>query len=321
MEPTTQEIKPRVSPADFFLHLGIIVTLYISSVSLLSLLFQVINRALPDRLNQYYSGSGTQEGILMATAFLIIMFPLYIFLGWLYNRQLTVTPEKKQLGIRKWLTYFTLFIAGLTLAIDLAIVVFYFLNGEISTRFILKALSVIVVAGLIFAYYILDVLRSVENRKTIFRAFGAAAVILVVGSIVTSFAIIGTPQSQRKLRFDERRVNDLTNVQWQVISYWQRKNELPQSLQNLQDPITGYQAPNDPETNVAYEYRKTGDLSFEICANFATDSSSSGSKMPPSISYPDSNENSNWNHGVGRQCFNRTIDPDLYPKQQKTVTQ
>jgi hypothetical protein len=70
--------------------------------------------------------------------------------------------------------------------------------------------------------------------------------------------------------------------------------------------------PEDPQTNEAYEYKKTGSLSFEICANFNKASEAVGT---PSVVYPEyvGKVGENWQHEAGRACFTRTIDPELYP--------
>ncbi|MCC2630505.1 MAG: hypothetical protein K0S38_314 [Candidatus Paceibacter sp.] len=318
MENQTIE-RSRSTAGDFFLQLGIIVALYISSISLVGLLFQIINKAFPDKLNPYYYYNN--ESVLWFTAFLIIMFPLYLLLGWFYNKQLGQNPEKLQLTIRKWLVYLTLFLAGLALAIDLVTLVFYFLNGEITIRFILKVLSVLVVAGMIFGYYITDIRKGVEAHAKTFKTYAWIAIALVVVSIVVSFVVVGTPVNQRKVRFDDRRVSDLQGIQWQVISYWQTKEKLPASLADLANPIENYSVPVDPETGVPYTYQATGTTTFKLCATFAlpsqNDSNGRSIAMPV---YPDEGTaKDSWKHEAGNQCFERTIDPDRYPIYEKPM--
>jgi len=312
-----QQPRPRINPGDFFLHLGIIVALYISAISFVNLIFQIINKSFPDRLNAY-AGFFSKDAVLWATAFIIIMFPLYILLGWLYNKQLQVNPEKRQLGIRRWLVYLTLFLAGLALAIDLATLVYYFLNGEITTRFILKVLTVLVVAGIIFTYYLLDVWRPLESRGRLFRSFAFGAIILVLAGIVTSFIVVGSPVSQRKLRFDQQRVNDLAGLQSQITYYWQQKGELPKTLNDLKDPIMGNVVPIDPETDAQYKYQGTGPYSFKLCGTFNLPSEDGNRVNVPEMYYGDP-QGQNWKHTAGENCFERTIDPELFPPRNATV--
>ena len=118
-------IKPKVTPKDFFLWLGAMVALYVSVISLLTLYFQYINHLFPDALNYYvdpYSGA-----IRSAIASLIVITPLYIFLTRLLNKEIREHAEKKELWVRRWLIYITLFVAGITLAIDLIFLINTFL--------------------------------------------------------------------------------------------------------------------------------------------------------------------------------------------------
>jgi len=51
-------------------------------------------------------------------------------------------------------------------------------------------------------------------------------------------------------------------------------------------------------------------LSFDLCAIFKTESQNSGGNKAVPMVYPYYNQN--WDHGAGRVCFSRTIDPQLY---------
>jgi hypothetical protein len=310
MEPQTSVVeKVRTTPKDFFLHLGIIVALYVSAVSLINLLFGIVDILHPDALSYYYDPYST--AIRWSIASLVIFFPVYIFLGWLFNRELVVNPEKKSVGIRRWLTYFTLFITGLTIVIDLVVLLNSFLGGEISTRFVLKVLAVLVVAAFIFFYYILDLRRGAGSR--IFKGFAIGAIVLVLASLIGGFSVMGSPQTQRQIRFDNERESSLQSIQWQIINYWQQKQALPATLADLNDALSGYAVPTDPQTKASYEYAVVSKTSFKLCANFAQPSMKGMNSQSYPV-YPELGpENTNWQHEAGKACFTRTIDPDKYP--------
>jgi hypothetical protein len=150
------------------------------------------------------------------------------------------------------------------------------------------------------------------------KLFNYLIIGIVILAIVVGFFILGTPKSERLRRLDERRVSDLQSIQWQVINYWQTKNELPEGLSALEDSTTGVRSPVDPETGLIYEYKiiPEKDLTFELCANFKTDTSSSITKdsiSRPVMPYEIGSEAWNWQHPIGRFCFERTIDPEQYP--------
>jgi hypothetical protein len=74
---------------------------------------------------------------------------------------------------------------------------------------------------------------------------------------------------------------------------------------------TGYIIPVDPESGAAYEYHVTGELNFQVCAEFNIDSTSNGaSGRYPDYAFPGVT-GGNWNHGGGRVCFERVINPEV----------
>ncbi|HVS79479.1 MAG TPA: DUF5671 domain-containing protein, partial [Candidatus Paceibacterota bacterium] len=294
-------------------------TLYITAFSLLALLFQVINHAFPDALSAggYFGAYGNpySAAVRWSIASVVVTFPIFWFVSWELNREYAIAPEKKSLGVRRWLVYFTLFIAGITIMIDLIVLLNTFLGGEITARFVLKVLAVLLVAGLIFGYYIYDLKKYPSGPSKALRNFMLTATLIILASIAGGFAVMGSPMSQRNAQFDSRRVSDLMGIQSEIVSYWQRKGALPQNLDALNDPIASYAAPADPQTGASYEYKQTGALSFELCATFRTASNPAANEVPPM--YPGAS-NDVWTHGAGRQCFDRTIDPQLYPPVNQT---
>src|SRR3989344_4598948 len=165
------ENQAKTTARDFFLHLGSIVALYAVVIAFLNLLFSVINEAFP-QINQYYY----TPSISMPVAVLIIIFPLFILLSYMTYKGYEQDPSKKDLGIRKWLTYITLFVAGIVFAGDLVYVVFKFLDGQdFTSGFVLKALSILIVTGFVFGFYLQD-LRDKVSSKSHKKWTAAAAV-------------------------------------------------------------------------------------------------------------------------------------------------
>lgn len=307
-------MNTRITAKDFFLHLSVIALLYAGTVALLNILFRVINVAFP-QVNQYsYYGSSS---ISLPVATLVVVFPLFLFLANVLRKGYVSEPSLKEYPVRKWLIYITLFVAGAVLAGDLVVLIYQFLDGqELTTAFLLKVLSVFVVTGSIFGYYLDDLKdRLTGSRRTLWRV---VAVVLVVGSIVAGFSVLGTPQSQRMLRYDSQKVSDLQNIQWQLVNYWQQKGVLPASLSQLEDPISGFIAPLDPQSKKPYEYKKTGTMSFDLCAEFNKSLEGRNvSKGEISYPVPAGGLSDNWQHEAGLKCFSRSIDPELYPVRPK----
>ena len=319
------ETKIKTTPKDFFVFIGAMAALYASAVSLINLLFEIINASFPDPLSFNYDNFSS--GMRWSIASLIIVFPIYIFLSRFINKDLAANFLKKNLGVRKWLTYLTLFVAGVTIITDLILLINTFLGGEITARFAFKVLAVLIVAGTVFAYYLYDLKKDVGQKSNKMKLLAWVVSFAVLASIVGGFFIMGSPFTLRMKRFDERRVNDLQNIQYQIVNFYQRKGSLPNSLDELKDPIAGFNIPLDPDSAASYGYKKISDspvgeagLSFKLCADFSLASDSQiDSKymtrpMPVFLgdSY-DSYQNENWQHASGEQCFDRKIDKDLYP--------
>lgn len=155
--------KPYLNAREAFLYLLMFLTLYWSAFSFGQLLYQFINRAFPDPLQYSYGFDPTASTVRMATASLIIAFPVFLWIAWIINRAVTKDPDKRASKIRKWLTYLTLFIAAGIIIGDLIALVFNLLAGELTPRFLLKVLTVGGIAGAIFGYYLLELRKDEKS--------------------------------------------------------------------------------------------------------------------------------------------------------------
>jgi len=155
--------KPYLSAREAFMYLVMFLTLYISSIALGTLLFQYVNIWLPDPALGTYYYDGVNGTIRSATASLIITFPVFLYVSWLLTRAIKRDPEKRSSKVRKWLTYITLFVAAGVIIGDLITLVTNLLSGDLTLRFILKVLTVFVIAATIFGYYLWD-LRQEEKE-------------------------------------------------------------------------------------------------------------------------------------------------------------
>lgn len=158
MEPP----RIKTSPRDFFMHLLSIVMLYASAIAFSTLIFQYINLLIPDVIQgNYYGATDSIKGLARgALATLIVVFPAYIWIGWFLSKDYSKNPEKLNLRIRKWLLYFTLFVAAIVMVVDLVTLVRIFLEGGLTSSFLLKVLTVGFVAGSIFGYYLNDIKKN-----------------------------------------------------------------------------------------------------------------------------------------------------------------
>ncbi len=160
-QTNVQLTRVKAEPRDIFLHLLAIVTLYAAAISFLVLVFQLINLYVPDKLElqDYWRKDSIVSTMRWAIAALIVVYPVHIIATRFLNKAYAAKPEKRNLRIRKWLIYFTLFVAALIIIGDLVTLIYHFLEGELTLRFILKVLTVFFVTGSIFYYNFWDVRR------------------------------------------------------------------------------------------------------------------------------------------------------------------
>lgn len=156
--------KPYLSAKEAFLYLVLFTALYISAFNLGSLIFQFINKAFPDPASARWITETSSFRMRWSASVLIVAFPVYLYVSYLVNRAIKRDPVKQTSRVRKWLTYITLYIAAGALVGDLTTLVFNVLGGELTVRFILKFLTVGVIAGGIFLYY-LSGLRKEEQEQ------------------------------------------------------------------------------------------------------------------------------------------------------------
>lgn len=292
--------------------------LYGSAIALIRLLFDYINYVFPDSLSYYYDPY--QGSVSFEIATLIVLFPVFLLLMRAIRREIAKDSTRRDVWVRRWALYLTVFIAGLTIVGDLVTLIYYFLSGEdITIRFLLKVAVVLLVASGGFMHFLADIwgywIEYPQRARSV--GWGVGALILI--TIASGFLIIGTPWHARQARLDDRRVQDLQSLQSQILSFYQQKQALPTSLAQLMDPTLYYTVPVDPATGAEYEYKKTADLGFELCATFTLadtdDTVPTGISQRPTSApkaYGVTGDNG-WQHDAGHVCFVRTIDPDFFP--------
>lgn len=314
----------KTTPKDFFLWAGAMIALYLSVVAFITLLFEYINYVFPDA-NAYYADPFS-SAMRFSMAALIVLVPTTLVLLRLIRGTIVTEAGKAGIWVRRWALQLTIFVMTVTILIDLITLVNYFLNGEVTTRFILKVLVVLLVAGFVFMHFLADLKGYWISNPKKANWIGVAAALASLGAVVAGFFIVGTPMDARAIRYDMQKVSDLQSIQYQIVNYWQQKEELPATIDDLRDPISSFMIPVDPQTKADYRYEQTGELSFRLCATFNRNSQDlAGHGAFPSrdigvsYPYPGGPMDENWEHGVGETCFERTIDPERYPVFEKPV--
>jgi hypothetical protein len=305
--------KPTKSTAkDVFSYLLMIITLIMSVVSFISLLFMYIEYQFPFVPDSIYDmRTGIQEGIRAMISILVVAWPVYLVLAWFIMKDLKKHKEKANLWVRKWLLHFALFASALAIIIDLITLINYFLDGDLTVRFALKVVTVLLVAAALFGYYLWELRRDVKLATKVPLVSAIIGSVVIIGFITANFFIIGTPAQQRDVRMDDERVEHLQDLQGMIVTYWEENNELPASLDGLGEEVYGISTPVDPETGAAYRYLPGEEYTFQLCATFESKSETGDDYYFPSHSFRIKGYQ-NWSHGIGEECFDLEIDPEVY---------
>jgi hypothetical protein len=291
----------------FVLQLGSLITLYLSISFLVVLLFSIINIIYPDVTEYYYQTESASYSIRLGIAMLLVFFPAYLYLTRKVNIARRAEEKSEYLGLTKWLMYLSLLVGGGVLLGDFVAIILGFLNGELTTRFILKAIVLMVVVGIAFYYYFNDArgywLK--RERESIYFAFGMTTI--VAASIIAGFIYTDSPREVREMRLDTTQVDELRQIQWKIEgSLNVSSTTLPSTLGELYKDET---VPSAPEGREDYSYEITDD-GFKLCATFSRNSYDfdRGMEYKP---YQDPTSpivnSENWTYKEGRYCFERVV--------------
>lgn len=291
----------------FVLQLGSLITLYLSISFLLVLLFNIINLIYPDAVEGYWEIESSSNSVRLGIAMLIVFFPTYLVLTRKVNVLRRRETNNAYLGLTKWLMYISLLIGGGVLLGDLVAVILAFLNGELTTRFILKAIVLLVIVGAAFYYYLQDARGYWLSKEKASIMYAGVMAIIVAASLITGFFYTETPAEVREMRLDETQITDLQQIQWKIEEQLQiSTSTLPKSLEDLYGE---FPIPKAPENREAYSYEITK-KGFELCATFSHDSSQMNEQYIAKPMFETGiiiKNSDNWSYKAGRYCFDRIV--------------
>jgi hypothetical protein len=302
------------TPKHFVLQLGSLISLYVSVVFLLVLIFGVITLSYPDAAAGIWEAESATSSIRLGIAMVLVFFPTYLVLTRTINTLRRQDTGNTYLTLTKWLIYLSLLVGGGVLLGDLVTVIMAFLEGEITIRFILKAGAVLLIVGAACYYYLLDARGYWLTHERASLMYAGAATLIVCLALGLGFQNIETPEMVREQRLDERQIMDLQTMQGQVVQHFERTNELPQTLEEAYRDVT--RIPSAPDSRTPYRYERT-ENGFALCAQFANATPMTDAYAP---SYPTFDSTSpiigldDWQHTAGEVCFERTIRPTSTPQ-------
>jgi hypothetical protein len=142
---------------DAFMYVINFITLGFWTVALGNLCCVLIARAFPDAaLGQAapYAGLRLIDQISWQLAATLIALPVFLWMNRTIERELRRRPDLADSPIRSWITYAALVLGALVVLSDGIWFLEAFFRGELSIRFVLDSLVLLVLGGGVIAYYL-----------------------------------------------------------------------------------------------------------------------------------------------------------------------
>jgi hypothetical protein len=127
------------------------------------------------------------------------------------------------------------------------------------------------------------------------RTVVVLASIGVFAAIVAGLLTIGSPGDVRVQKLDERRIEDLQQLQFAIKSYWDNYSALPSSLDELHSERRVAVRLADPATSEPYVYIVADTNTYQLCATFQGEGTSRWGQQAGIGDF--------WWHPAGSHCF------------------
>ena len=277
------EAEEKKNPAfHLFLYLVSFFSLGFVVQGIISIYFQIINKLVKDPLDVtgYYSGQLDSGALKMGISSLIVSFPIYYLLVYFINKKLEkgeIDPFSK---IRKFITYFAMFVFSAMSIGSLIVLLYNYLDGEFTAKFFLKSLVFFVVSIFFFVFYLKEIRRK-EFPGKFWKPLFVLSMMITLSALAGGLLVVDSPTVAREKKLDKEVVEEMNTVMYDIKSFYTANNRLPKVEENEIKP------------GKAVEYSRTGEAAYELCATF---------KQPAEkaeVMYG----REDWSHPAGRYCF------------------
>lgn len=295
--------KPENNAAKFaFYYILSLIALIFAALSAGMIIFQIINKNIADVIVQRASDFSPDQ-LKFAISALIISAPIFYVATWQIYKNLFSGAFDKDSGVRKWLTYLVLLISSVVMLGWLIAIVNNFLDGELTVKFILKALTAVGIAAGIFTFYYYDIKRDkfAGEKNKIIRIYfyGSLAAVIIV--FITGLFIMESPQKTRDRKMDNAVLENFDDIDRAIGTYYKDNEKLPDNLEKIKSEFS-YITNKDLEnsaTGEKYEYKIKRENIYELCATFKT----FNKEDEEYNNYQDDD----WPHDTGYQCLSQRV--------------
>lgn len=279
-----------------FYYLLSLISLGAMALGLGIIVFEVLDKAFVGVSNSYFS----MQSLKMAFSTLLISAPIYYICSHLLSKSIKKGDLSLESSLRKWLIYLILLVTSVVMLVWLITILNGFLNGEMTLKFILKAITAILISAMIFSYYLYNIRQKVVKKKDKIKSvFFIASLLLVVFALGLAIVHMESPQTTRDKKIDENTLRDFDTINMNMNMYYNNNDKLPESLEELKGDSNLNSYPGNVVSLEEVEYNKLSDTEYELCADFKTSNLD--------------NENTNLRYGSNRlhdsgyQCLEQEI--------------
>jgi hypothetical protein len=294
--------QPENNVAKFaFYYILSLIALIFAALSAGMIIFQIINKNITDVIVQRASDFSPDQ-LKFAISALIISAPIFYVATWRIYKNLFSGAFNKDSGTRKWLTYFVLLVSSVVMLGWLIAIVNNFLDGELTVKFILKALTAIGLAAAIFTFYYYDIKRKkvAGEKDEVIRIYFYSSLAAAVIIFASGLSIMESPQKTRDRKMDNAVLENFEEIDMAIADYYSDNEKLPDNLERIKSEfsyITDEDLKNSA-TGEKYDYKIKRENIYELCATFKISNKDSESYDI----YQD-----RWPHDVGYQCLSQRV--------------
>jgi TRAP-type C4-dicarboxylate transport system permease small subunit len=279
-----------------FFYLLSLFGLVFAAISSGMILFQVINKLIPDAIN--YSGRFSADALRFAISAVIVATPVYYWMTSLIQKSLKKGELDKESQLRKWMTYIIIFVSAVVIIVSLIGIINNYLSGDLTSKIALKVLTTIVISGIVLSYYLYNIKRVNFEKDTVVKVYFWSSIALAVIILVSGFLVADSPAQVRKMKHDSNILRDFNNIKYGIDEHVRNNDSLPENLSE----INRFARLNGDA--VDYEYKIISDDEYELCAEFETSNKEE-------LSMNDDYFDKEWPHEIGHQCFQEKAQAEL----------
>ena len=253
------------------------------------ILFQAINKLIPDAVGTY-SGRYSTSQLRFAISAVIVASPVYFWMTSLIQKSLKKGELDKESQLRKWMTYVIILVSAIVIIVSLIGVINNYLSGDLTSKVGLKLLITMLISGAVLSYYLYDIKRKDFAKNKIIKSYFIGSLIFVLFTLIFGLVIADSPAQVRKMKHDSNILRDFNEIRYGIDEHFRNNNVLPENLSEMRRSVR-------TDGNITdYEYRIVSEEEYELCANFETNNKDN-------LSIDDDYLNKEWPHEIGHQCF------------------